>query len=176
MPRRLTRERRKLATSLAYWFGAAGERQSAADIAAKLPARDQRTPRTKEIVAGKMWGYVAHGWAVPAPGPRGGAGWVLSEAGAALLARVAEEDRAAAQRGEAFFTQREAAAREIEARKVEYLAQLDGPAGRERVSLRALTIEEAAGLAGREARRRPTGTRVRGLWEAGTDLEGGDQS
>jgi hypothetical protein len=175
MPRPLTQARRKLATSLRHWFGGAGERQSAADIAAKLPTLQQRTPRTKEIVARTMEDLVVHGWAVPAPGPRGGAGWVLSDAGAALLARVAEENRAAEQRGEAWLAKREAEAREIEARKVEYLVQLAGPAGIERVSVRALTIEEAAGLAGREARRRPTGTRVRGIWEIGADLGGVDQ-
>lgn len=90
MPRPLTKDQRRLAFSLLHWFGAAGERQSAAAIAAKLPLIDQRTPRTKEIVASTMEDLVVHGWAVPAADPRGGAGWVLSVAGAALLARVAQ--------------------------------------------------------------------------------------
>lgn len=159
MPRPLTRADRQLAGTLQRYLGdVAGVRRSAADIAAQLPTLDQRTPRTKEIVREKATAWVAAGVAVEAPGPRGGQGWALSPVGADLIRRTRDWRSPAALRAE-----QAAAARE--ARKVDYQALIARQEGRELVTVRALTITEAAELARRQCRW--TGERVLGVWESG---------
>jgi len=158
MPRPLTKADRALAATLARYLGSeAGVRRSAADVARELAPIDQRTPRTKDLVAGKAAEWVARGLAVSALGPRGGQGWALTEAGADLIARTWTWKSPGQIKAE-----REAADRE--ARKVDWCALIQRHEGRETVTVRALTHIEAAELARRELRW--TGERVLALWEA----------
>ncbi|MBP2232530.1 hypothetical protein J2847_005859 [Azospirillum agricola] len=101
--------------------------------------------------------WVARGLAVPAPGPRGGQGWALTEAGADLIARTWAWKSPAQIRAET-------AAADREAHKVDWRAVILRRDGVETVTVRALTIEEAAGLARRQLCW--TGERVVALWEA----------
>ena len=79
----------RIAAELRELFGVdAGARRSAAAIARTLGERSVAANRisAREAAFDLMWAYEARGLVDDSPGPRGGAGWCLSDKGAALIA------------------------------------------------------------------------------------------
>ncbi|WP_372395355.1 hypothetical protein ABMY26_07280 (plasmid) [Azospirillum sp. HJ39] len=162
MPKRLTRADYLSGVELERYLGReVGVRRSAADIAAQLPTLDQRTPQTQTLVRKMATRWIASGLAIEAPGPRGGAGWALSPAGAALIAQALVWKSPATVKAEARAA---AVAARREAAEVDYHAILRRLDGTERITIRALTIQEAATIA--RQRLRFTSERVVAVWEA----------
>ena len=88
-PRKLSIADERLAADLRELFGSdAGTRLAAADVARELFKRTVYTNRVaaREAAFAVMWDYEAKGFVNDSPGQRGGAGWALSEQGAALIA------------------------------------------------------------------------------------------
>lgn len=80
----------RIASELRNLFGAnPTTRLTAADIANDLYARSPFANRVsaREAAFALIWDYEARGLVENRPGPRGGAGWVLTPKGAALVAR-----------------------------------------------------------------------------------------
>lgn len=162
MPKRLTRADYQRGIELERYLGReAGVRRSAAEIADQLPTLSQRTPQTSALVRDMAAGWVAQGLAVEVPGPRGGAGWALSPAGTALIAQAMVWKSPATARAEARAA---AAAARRAAAEVDYHAVLRRLDGLERITIRALTIQEASTAA--RQRLRFTSERVVAVWEA----------
>src|SRR3954469_15798204 len=98
--KRLSREERDRASCLRQYLGIeVGVRRSAAQIGEQLPAHDRKNGRTGELVSKITSHLVAEGLAEVAPGPRGGAGWSLTQKGKALIDRADGAESFEASRG-----------------------------------------------------------------------------
>ncbi len=77
---------RRDARSLRYWLGdIAGVRRSKTEMVASRSAFDRMTGDAAWDVEQAMGVAVCDGLAVSAPGPRGGAGWALTEFGERII-------------------------------------------------------------------------------------------
>jgi len=98
--KRLSREERERASFLRQYLGIeVGVRRSVAQIEEQLPAHDRKNGRTGELVSKIASSFVAEGLAEVAPGPRGGAGWSLTQKGKALIDRADGAETFEASRG-----------------------------------------------------------------------------
>jgi hypothetical protein len=87
--KRLSREERERASFLRQCLGLeVGVRRSVAQIGEQLPAHDRKNARMGELVSKIASSFVAEGLAELAPGPRGGAGWSLTQKGKDLIDRA----------------------------------------------------------------------------------------
>jgi hypothetical protein len=77
-----------LHSSVSAWGVEVGVRRSVAQIGEQLPAHDRKNGRTGELVSKIASSFVAEGLAELAPGPRGGAGWSLTQKGKDLIDRA----------------------------------------------------------------------------------------
>ncbi|MFC3692222.1 MULTISPECIES: hypothetical protein [Methylopilaceae] len=79
---------RREARSLRYWLGdIMGVRRSKAEMVASRNAFDRMTGAAAWDVEQAMGVAVCDGFAVKAPGPRGGAGWTLTPSGERMIRR-----------------------------------------------------------------------------------------
>jgi len=86
-----TLEDHRIAVRLQKLFGHdVGTRRSSGDVAGAVFQRSVFVNRqaARDEAFDLMWDYESRGLVENSPGPRGGAGWTLSEKGAALIASL----------------------------------------------------------------------------------------